>query len=206
MSITTYAELKSAIADFLNRDDLTSVIPTFIDLAEAQMQREIRHHRMMRRSDGQIDSRYSPVPTTWLETIRLHIVGTNSYRLELTSMDDMLQLREESDGVAGRPTHYAHVGENIEVYPNPDAAYDIEMLYYEKIPALSDSNTSNWLLEVAPDAYLYGALVQAAPYLQDDARIQVWGGLYGGAVEGVNKEAEKARFGGSGLRLRIRSY
>lgn len=206
MSITTYSELKTAIADFLNREDLTSVIPTFIALAEAQMQREIRHYRMMRRSEGQIDSRYSPVPTTWLETIRLHIVGNDSYRLELTSMDDMLQLREETNGIAGRPTHYAHVGENIEVFPNPDGEYDIELLYYERIPALSDTATSNWLLEVAPDAYLYGALVQAAPYLQDDARMQVWGALYGGAVEGINKEAERARFGGSGVRLRIRSY
>ena len=206
MSITTYTALKTAIADFLNRDDLTSIIPTFISLAESQMQREIRHHRMVKRSDGQIDSRYSPVPTTWLETIRLHIVGNDSYRLELTSLDDMLQLRENTAGIAGRPTHYAHIGENIEVFPNPDGEYDIEMLYYEKIPALSDSNASNWLLEVAPDAYLYGALVQAAPYLQDDARMQVWGGLYAGAVAGVNTEAERARFGGSSVRLRIRSY
>ena len=206
MSITTYSELKTAIADFLNREDLTSVIPTFIALAEAQMQREIRHYRMMKRSEGQIDSRYSPVPTTWLETIRLHIVGNDSFRLELTSMDDMLQLREQTAGIAGRPTHYAHVGENIEVFPNPDGEYDIELLYYERIPALSDTAPSNWLLEVAPDAYLYGALVQAAPYLQDDARIQVWGSLYGGAVAGINKEAERARFGGSSIRLRIKSY
>jgi len=206
MAISTYAELKAAIADFLNRDDLTSVIPTFIVAAEKQMQKEIRHHRMMRRSEGQIDSRYSPVPPTWLETIRLHISGNPSYRLELTSLDDMLQLREQSGGASGRPTHYAHFGENIEVYPTPDAEYDIELMYYEKIPALSDSNTSNWLLEVAPEAYLYGALMNSAPYLKDDDRMQVWGGLYAGAVAAVNKEADRARFGGSGLRMRVRSY
>lgn len=206
MSITTYAELKTAIADFLDRDDLTSVIPTFIALAESQMEKEVRHFRMVKRSDGQIDSRYSPVPTTWLETIRMHIVGNDSYRLELTSLDDMLQLREQSSGVAGRPTHYAHIGENIEVFPNPDGEYEIELLYYEKIPSLSDSNTSNWLLEVSPEAYLYGALVQAAPYLKDDARMQVWGGLYAGAVAGVNKENDRARYGGSGMRMRINSY
>ena len=206
MSITTYSELKTAIADFLDRDDLTSVIPTFISLAESQMQKGIRHHRMMRRSEGQIDSRYSPVPPTWLETIRMHVVSDRSYRLELTSMDDMLQLREDYSDTAGRPTHYAHVGENIEVYPNPDAEYNIELLYYEKLTALSDSNASNWLLEVAPEAYLYGALLQAAPYLKDDARLQIWGGLYAGAVESVNQEAKRARFGGSGLRMRVRSY
>lgn len=206
MTITNYATLQTAISDFLNRDDLSSVIPTFIALAESQMEKEIRHHRMMRRSDGQIDSRYSPVPPTWLETIRMHIVGDTSYRLELTSMDDMLQLREDRGSMAGRPTHYAHVGENIEVYPTPDGEYDLELLYYEKIPRLSGSATSNWLLEVAPEAYLYGALVQSAPYLQDDARVQVWGGLYAGAVAAVNEEAARARFGGSGLRMRVKSY
>lgn len=206
MTISTYSTLKSSIADFLNRDDLTAVIPTFISLAESQMQKEVRHHRMMRRSEGQIDSRYSPVPPTWLETLRLHITGEKSYRLELTGMDDMLQLRTETGGMAGRPTHYAHVGETIEIFPTPDDVYDIELLYYEKLPVLSDSNTTNWLLEVSPEAYLYGSLMQAAPYLQDDARIQVWGSLYAGAVSATNQEAKRARFGGSGIRMRIRAY
>ena len=206
MAITTYSELKSAIADFLDRQDLTAAIPTFISAAESQMEKEIRHHRMMRRSEGQIDSRYSPVPPTWLETIRLHIAGPKSYRLQLTSLDDMLQLRERNDGVAGQPRHYAHFGENIEVFPTPDGEYDIELMYYEKIARLSDSNTSNWLLEVAPEAYLYGALVHSAPYLKDDARIQTWGALYAGAVAAVNKQANKAKYGGSGIRMRVWAY
>jgi len=206
MSISTYSELQTAIQDFLNRDDLASVVPTFISLAEAQMQRELRHPRMMQRSVGQIDSRYSPVPEYWLETIRFHISNPDSYRLELTSLDDMMQLRSESRGQTGRPTHYAHVGETLEVFPTPDDEYDIELLYYKKIPALSDSNASNWILEIAPDAYLYGALVQSAPYLKDDARVQVWGGLYASAIQAINTEGEKQRFGGSGLRMRVRSY
>lgn len=205
MAITTYAELKSAVADFLNRDDLTAVIPTFISLAEAQMQREVRHYRMVQRASGQIDSRYSEVPNGWLETIRFHIAGTQETRLELTSLDDMMQLRERNNEV-GTPTHYAHVGTTFEIYPTPDAEYEIQLMYYEELPKLSDSTTSNWLLEIAPDAYLYGALLQAAPYLKDDARVQVWGGLYSGAVAAVNTDNERARFGGSGMRMRIRSY
>ena len=205
MAITTYAELQTAIADFLNRDDLTSAIPTFIDLAEAQMQREIRHYEMMQRSTAPIDTRYSALPSGWLETVRFHIVGDQSYRLELTSMDDMLQLRTQNSAT-GRPTHYAHIGSSLEVYPTPDEAYTAELLYYEKIPALSDSNTSNWLLEQAPDAYLYGSLLQSAPYLRDDARAQVWTSFYAGAVASVNNESDRARFGGSGLRMRVNSY
>lgn len=205
MSITTYAELKSAIADFLNRDDLTSVIPTFISTAEAQMQREVRHYKMMQRSTADIDSRYSALPGNWLETIRFHVTGDRSYRIENTSMDDILQLRM-ANPTAGRPTHYAHIGETLEVYPTPDQAYTSELLYYEKIPALSDSNTTNWLLQDAPDAYLYGALLHSAPYLQEDSRMQVWGTIYVEAIKSVNGQSEKARYGSAGLRARIKPY
>ena len=206
MAITNYTQLKSAIAEFLDRDDLTTIIPTFISLAEAQMQREIRHYRMVQRSRAQVDSRYTAIPADWVETIRFHLTEGTTYRLNLTSVDDMLQLREQRSNEPGTPTHYAHIGASIEVFPNPDAVYEAELMYYEKIPALSESNATNWLLELAPDAYLYGALVQSAPYLKDDARLQVFGGLYAGAVQAVNDDNEKARFGGSGLRLRINSY
>lgn len=205
MSITTYAELKSAVADFLNRDDLTSVIPTFISTAEAQMQREVRHYKMMQRSTADIDSRYSALPGNWLETIRFHVTGDRSYRIENTSMDDILQLRM-ANPTAGRPTHYSHIGDTLEVYPTPDQAYTSELLYYEKIPALSDSNTTNWLLQDAPDAYLYGALLHSAPYLQEDGRMQVWGTIYIEAIKSLNSQSEKARYGSAGLRARIKPY
>ena len=206
MAITTYDELKASIANWLNRDDLAAVIPDFIANAEAQMQRDVRHYKMMQRSTAPIDSRYTSVPAEWLETIRFHLVGAESRRLELTSMDDMLQLRQETQGTAGRPTHYAHIGDSLEVFPTPDAEYDAELLYYEKIPELSDTNTTNWLMQFAPDVYLYGALVHSAPFLKDDARTQVWAALYQAAVQGLNAQSEKARFGGSGMRMRVRAY
>lgn len=205
MAITTYDELKTAIADFLNRDDLVSVIPTFISLAEAQMQREVRHYKMMQRSTAPIDSRYTGVPGDWLETVRFHVTGDYSYRIENTSMDDMLQLRA-ANPVAGRPTHYSHIGDQLEVYPTPDQSYTSELLYYEKIPVLSSENTTNWLLQDAPDAYLYGALLQSAPYLRDDSRMQVWTALYAGAVASLNAQSERARYSSTGMRMRINSY
>ena len=93
MAITTYTELKSTIADFLNRDDLTAVIPTFISLAEAQMEREVRHYKMQKRSEGQIDTRYSQLPADFLEPVRFHLDDGRSTRLELVTLDDMLQFR-----------------------------------------------------------------------------------------------------------------
>ena len=80
------------------------------------------------------------------------------------------------------------------------------MIYRASIPALSDSNTSNWLLEEAPDAYLYGTLMQTAPWLREDERVAMWGSLYAQAIQSVNKDGEMAKHGGSGLRMKIRSY
>jgi len=71
---------------------------------------------------------------------------------------------------------------------------------------LSDSTTTNWLLEYYPDAYLYGSLVHSAPYLKEDARLQTWAALYQSAVDAINNESESSKFGGSGRKLKIRSY
>ena len=206
MSIATYAELKTSVADFLNRSDLTAVIPTFIALTEAQMEREIRSYKQQKRSIAEIDTRYSSLPTDFLEPVRIHLDDTYQTRLELTSLDDMLELRQDTANATGKPRYYSIQADSIEVYPTPDAAYDAEILYYSTISKLSDANTSNWLLTSHPDAYLYGALLQSAPYLKDDNRIQVWSMLYSGAVSSINNQSKKATSGGSGLRKRIRSY
>jgi hypothetical protein len=206
MTITNYTTLKAAIADWLLRDDLTAVIPSFIALAETQMQREIRHHKMMQRLTIPIAARYSALPADWLETARIQLLGDRPVRLELTSMDDMLQLRQMNADTSGRPTHYAHVGEELEVFPTPGAPFNAEILYFQKIPPLSDGNATNWLLTDYPDVYLYGALMQAAPYLDDDAKMQVWAGLYGSSINSINAESKKARYSGAGMRMRINSY
>jgi len=206
MAITTYSELKTSVADFLNRDDLTSVIADFIALGEAQMNRDIRHYSMIKRSVAEIDTRYSSLPTDFLEPIRLHIDDSYQTRLELTSLDDMLQLRNNTANATGKPQYYAIVGDSIEVYPTPDADYNTELMYYAKIDALSDSNTSNWVLSSHPDAYLYGSLMQSAPYLKDDNRLTVWASLYAGIISSINRQSERTKYGGSGLRKRIRSY
>ncbi len=75
MSITTYSELKTAVANWLNRDDLTAVIPDFISLAEADMDRKVRHWRMEKRATVQLDDQYSRVPSDWLESIRFYLSG-----------------------------------------------------------------------------------------------------------------------------------
>lgn len=204
MALTTYTELKSNIADFLNRDDLTSVIPTFIALAEAQINRDIRHWKMEKRATAQVDTEYSKLPTDWCETIQAHLTGGGTYALNLASRDAIADKRMASDDTSGRPRFYSHADSSIELFPTPDATYTLELLYYGKIDALSDSNADNWLLLDAPDIYLYGALIHSAPYLQEDGRAATWAQLYGAAVQKLNEASERSRMSGSGLTLKVR--
>jgi len=206
MAITTYDELKASIASWLNRDDLTAVIPDFIALAESNINRDLRHYKMVQRADATLDSRYVQVPEDWLETMRFSITSGTTFRIEPTSIDDLVQLRQQNNDQSGRPRFYANVGNEIEVFPTPDTEYTMQLMYYGKTPALSASNTYNWLLQDAPDAYLYGALVQSAPYLQDDVRTQVWASLYTNAIQSLQKSSDETRFAGSGLRMRTSGY
>ena len=206
MAITTYAELQSSIANWLNRDDLTAITPDFISLAEAGINRDLRHYRMINRVDATLDSRYVQMPADWLETVRFGITSGATQRIELISRDDMLEYRQKNNDIAGVPRFYANIGDTIEVFPTPDAEYQMQLQYYAKTPALSDSNVKNWLLSEAPDIYLYGALVQAAPYLNDDARVQTWAALYSAALQSLQKASDDTRFAGSGLRMRVTSY
>jgi len=200
MSVTTFTELKTAIADFLNREDLTATIPTFISLAEADLNRRVRHWRMLTRSASTVSARYVEIPTDWLETVWLTV---DDRTLRPIGHADLLDRYEAADGVGGKPQYYAMTGEGFELSPVPDDTYDADLLYYAKLPALSDSVADNWLLTYAPDAYLYGALVHSAPYLKDDPRLQVWAALSKSAVDSLNAESMKARHSGTGLRMRI---
>ena len=206
MALTTYAELKTSIADFLNRDDLTSAIPDFITLAEADMQRRVKHWRQEKRSTAELDTQYSAIPADFLEAISFHISSGNYRSLELESKAEMQSLRSNSLDTSGKPSYYAITAGEIEVYPTPDGEYTTELYYYSRIDALSASNTTNWMLEYFPSAYLYGALVHSAPYLKDDARVQVWASLYASTINAINLEGERSKTGGSGRRMRIRSY
>lgn len=206
MAITTYAELKAAIADFLNRDDLSSVVPTFISLAEADIQRRVRHWRMEKRSTAELDTQYSAIPANFVEVIRFYVTSNDTKPLELISQAELLDRKRKNLNTSGSPSYYALTAGELEIYPVPDGTYDVELYYVSRIPALSDSNASNWLLEQYQDAYLYGALVHSAPYLNDDARAAVWAALYQSAIDAINAESERSKFGGSGRRMKIRSY
>lgn len=213
MTITNYGTLKAAIADTLNRQDLTAAIPTFIGLAEARFNRELRTWRQETRSTAQLDAQYSVLPPDFLQPIRLQILGEQSGEVSPISTAQMLQMRAIRADLAGCPAHYAVTAQGLELFPTPDATYDASLVYYAKVPALStDESTNwlstdestNWLLTDAPDAYLYGALVHSAPYLKDDARTMIWEGLHVAALEALRVQSQDAKYGGTGLVMRTK--
>jgi hypothetical protein len=206
MAITNYTNLQTAIADFLNRDDLTSVIPTFIQMAEAQINREIRHYKMEQRSNGEQSGgdEWMQVPADWLETIRLHVISGGTSPVTLTSRAAMADIRAKNENVSTKvPYLYCHSDSQFELYPTPTEDMQFELLYYQKIPDLA-TNSTNWLLTDAPDVYLYGSLLHSAPYLADDARIATWAQMYAAAVQNVNMSSDNATYSGSGIKLKLR--
>jgi hypothetical protein len=205
MAITTYAELKTAIANWLNRDDLAAVIPDFIALAEADMDRKVRHWRMEQRSTASIDARYTELPQGFMEAVRFHL-DVDERPVELLTPLALQQRRQGNSDTQGKPLYYSIIAGQIEVWPTPDAGYTGELYYYSRTTPLDDSNASNWILQYFPDAYLYGALVHSAPYLVDDQRATVWASLYASAIDGINSNNDKAKFGGSGLRMQVNTY
>jgi len=206
MAISTYAELKSSIANFLNRDDLTATIPDFISLAESSINNEVRHWRMEARAETTLDGQFTGIPSDWLSTIRFHLENSGTTDLRYLSRAEMQTMRANRDDSTGTPRFYGNNAGQFEVMPSPDGSYSSILMYYAKIPTLSDSATTNWLLTHHPDIYLYGALLHSAPYLKEDQRAQTWAALYTSAVERVNDASSKSTASGSGLRLNIRAY
>ena len=205
MALNTFTALKASVADFLNRDDLTAVIPDFISLAEAQINRDVRHWKMEARSSGQQDpsDEYMQIPADWVETIRLHLTGSGTSVVNLISRDAMADKRQGDNDTSGTPMYYTHADGQFQLYPTPNATTDFELHYYQKIPSLI-SNSDNWLLLDSPDVYLYGALLHSAPYLAEDERVAIWAQMYSASVARLNEASELARYSGSGLKLKVR--
>jgi len=204
MALTTYAELQTAMTAFLmDRTDLATLLPTFIDLAEAQIRRDVRHWRMETRAAITLAARYVNLPAGWVQTERLLNGATDSRAMTLVSLADMADMRADADDDTDIPQYYAHLAGQLELWPTPGESYTGEIHYLAEVAALSDAAPTNWLMTDSPDVYLYGSLLQSAPYLMDDARMAVWGGLYGAAVQRLNAASDAAKWSGTGLRMKL---
>ena len=172
MAIATYTDLKAAIADWLNRGDLDQQIPDFITLAEATLNKVIRHSRMVATTTLSIsaNAQKTTAPTDMLEPIMFQVATDPDYPIEQVSVPQLIILRRHRMRATGTPRFFALVGRNIEVSPSPASLTSVELTYYQALTALSGGNPTNWLLTYDPDLYLYTSLMHAAPFLKDEAR------------------------------------
>ena len=202
----TYAELKTAIAGYLNRSDLTTDIDTFIDNVEAELNRRLRTKDMIKRATATADAQYLSVPSDWLEAINIEITSNNFSTLFQQSIESLDLYRQANNNITGQPAYFAMVDDTIELAPTPDTAYTLQLTYYGKIDALSDSNTTNFVSVSHPDVYLYGALKHASIYLMEDDRIPMFTQQFEKALEEMRLAQEKSAFGKGSLLMRRRTY
>lgn len=174
MAITTYSDLQQTIADWLNRADLDQQIPDFIQLAESTLNDVLRSSYMVSSTTVALSSGRATLPTGALEIIYTQVEDSPTQPLEQISPQQLVMLRRARTRAAASPRFYAVIGRELVVTPTPSEATSLDVDFYEQIPALGDSNTSNWLLDEAPHVYLYTSLLHATPFLMDDARYQVF--------------------------------
>jgi Sec7-like guanine-nucleotide exchange factor len=202
----TYDELKTNIANFLNRSDLTNQLDFFIDATEAEFNRRLRVKDMIKRATATADAQYISLPTDWLEAINVQIDSNEFTPLFQQSIESLDVYRKSTNNVGNQPVYYALVDNTIELAPTPDTSYTLQLTYYGTIDALSSSNTTNFISTGYPDAYLYGALKHASIYLMEDDRVALFTQQFEKALEEMRLEQEKAEFGKGSLIQRRRTY
>lgn len=193
MAITTYAELQTAIADWLNRADLDQKIPEFITLAESTLNDVLRSSDMVTSDTVSITAGRATLPTDAMEIVYAQVASAPTEPLEQVTPQQLTMLRRTRTRNAANPRFFAVIGREMAVTPTP-ASGSLDIDYYQRIPALSDSNTSNWLLEDAPHVYLYTSLLHATPFLMDDARYQVFSNTVSQQVMAAVKSQQTLSF------------
>ena len=171
------------------------MIPDFVTMTEADLNRTIRVRDMVKRSRAPITSQYVKLPSGFMGMKNIDLLTDPVTPLTYKNLSELDASRRKD--ATGKPLYYSIVQDNIEFAPVPDGEYTIEVVYYEKIPALSDTNPTSWLLTAHPDAYLYGTLQHSAPYLQSDERVGIWAGKYQQIIGQIMDSDEKIQFSGS---------
>jgi len=196
--ITSYSELKTAIpAWFLDRSDLSTYADDFIDLAEALLNAKLRCRQMEATTSLVPASNVCTLPSDYLEYKRVVELASIRRRLDYITED-------AADGLyptraSGLSCHFMIVGSSLTALPL--SSNNIELTYYQKVPALSDSNTSNWLLAAHPTLYLHTCLLYAAEFVKNDAvllRETKWVETY---IDTIAALDNRAKFGNAGVTL-----
>jgi hypothetical protein len=202
MAIGTFAELKTAAANWLDRSDLTDRIPEFISLAEARFNRVLRIRDMETVSTAistTAGTREYSLPTGFVQMKEFHL--STDPITPLAYITPEMMSRMQAGSTKAKPQVFTIIADNVRLGPNPDAVYTTSMLYYKAFTALSDSATTNDMLTNNPDVYLYGTLLEAEPFIMNDERVPLWLAAFEKAVSDIQNQDNKDRHSGSQLRV-----
>ncbi len=204
MALSTFSELKASVANYLNRDDLTSVIPDFITLTENRINRELRSRANVTRVTTTTTSGTDiyDFPADLIELRSVSYVS-GSTKNALSYMTPESGTREYGTTANGTPRAYSSLGKVLKLIPTPDAAYTIELIYYNQLASLSDSRTTNNILTEFPALYLYGACLEGAIFLNDSDEITRFDAIFNRTLSDIQQSEEKARYGGNVMTMTV---
>jgi len=204
MALTSYSTLKTAVANWLNRSDLTDEIADdFITLTEADFNSKLRVRKMIAQTSFTIDSETEALPTGFLQVRDIYILsGSTKYPLRYMTPPQMDQVKGTSQ--TGIPLSYTILGDTFRFMPKPDSNYTAYINYYKSFDALSDTTTTNYILTSHPSIYLYGSLFHAANFLGgiNPQQVQTWSQMYQTAMERLELNDREDQFSGSPLQMR----
>jgi hypothetical protein len=201
MAISTYSELQTAVANWLDRDDLTARIPEFIALAEARFNRVLRLRSMEAKytADTVAGQRNLALPTSYIQMRNFQV--NTSPLTTLSYVTPEIYDRLWGGSTSGTPKFYTILANEVSFGPIPGSVMEVEMLFYKKFDNLTTLSPTNTLLTDSPDLYLYGAMLEAEPFIMNDERVPLWAAALDRAVSDLQEQDNKDRHSGSALRV-----
>jgi hypothetical protein len=201
MAISNYTELKTAVANWLDRDDLTDRIPEFIALAEARFNRVLRLRSMEVKytANTVAAQRNLALPTNYIQ-MRNFQVNTSPLAI-LSYVTPEIYDRLWGGSTQGTPEFYTILADEVSLGPIPASVQEVEMLFYKKFDNLSGSVATNWMITNAPDIYLYGSMLEAEPFIMNDERVPLWAQALQQGISDLQEQDNKDRHSGSALRV-----
>ena len=177
--VMTYDSLVEDIQQYLERTDDATInqIPRFIMLAEQVIASQIKFlgNLTVNTSNMVIATATIDKPARWHKTISMNVTVDGKRQPVFVRKYEYLREYAPDPSVQGTPKFYADYDyTHWLVAPTPDTAYDYEVLYYERVQPLDSTNQTKWFTIYAPQAMLYGSLLQAMPFLKNDERIAMW--------------------------------
>lgn len=194
MSLTDFNGLKSAIALWSRRDDVTNSLDDFISLAENDIDKSLQLRTNEKRALATINNvdRFITLPTGFIEMRSLRILVGVDWEDVMFRVPDGLNIKE----TAGTPYFYT-INKQIEFDRVPDQSYQLEMVYYKKLTPLSATNTTNNVLTDYPDLYLYGALTHLYKWARDEENASYYDNIFNQAIARANMQEKRGRYGAS---------